>query len=165
MKHVEVPLSRGYVALIDESDAARVLAHRWSARPGGRTVYGQRSVRRPDGVRTKQSLHSFITGFAETDHIDGDGLNNRRSNLREASRGENKRNQRRYQSNTSGFKGVSWHRGHEKWSAYIGLDGKLRHLGYFLSAEEAARVRDDAARGLHGDFATLNFPRPGERPA
>ncbi len=164
MSTVEVNLSQGYVAIVDVEDA-HVLAYKWSARRSGRTVYAHRTVRRADGRRTSQTLHQFLTGYAITDHINGDGLDNRRSNLREATVSENGHNRRRDSDGQSGFKGVSWHARSGKWQALIRANGPQRFLGYFATAGEAARAYDAAARELHGSFATVNFPQPGERAA
>lgn len=161
---VEIALSRGYVAIVDEADAPRVLQHKWSALPMGHTVYAQRSVKRPDGRWTTQKLHTFLTGFSLTDHRNGDGLDNRRANLREATQAQNLCN-RRPRRGPSGFKGVTWSARRKTWKAQITAAGKNYHLGYFADPAEAARSYDAAARELHGEFASLNFPAPGERAA
>lgn len=166
MSAVEVPLTRGYVAIVDAADAERVLAYRWFAQPNVRNVYAIRGIRRPDGVRTTQSLHKFLTGFAVTDHVNGDGLDNRRSNLRDATTAENGRNRRRQSNNASGFKGVFWNKADRKWRASIGVtDGKRQHLGCFSTPEAAAQAYDEAAREMYGEYASVNFPAPGERAA
>lgn len=166
MNAVEVPLSQGFVAIVDAADADRVLQYRWSAKRCRNTTYARRNVRQPDGTYVTQSLHRFLTGYDLTDHRNGDGLDNRRANLRAATPGENGQNCRKRSHNTSGFKGVTWHKHRRKWLAQIKSgDGKNRFLGYFLSADEAARAYDAAARDLHGPFATVNFPQPGERAA
>lgn len=166
MSPVEVPLSRGYVAIVDAEDADRVLAHKWSLKLSRQTAYARRRVRQPDGTYVSQSLHQFLTGYKLTDHRNGDGLDNRRSNLREATPIENGRNCSKRPHNTSGFKGVTWHKLRHKWMAQIKPGGeKNRCLGYFPTAEEAARAYDAAARELHGEFAVVNFPLPGERAA
>lgn len=161
MTTIEVPLSKGYVATIDAEDADLVLQYRWSAAEIGRTVYAQRSVKRADGRWTTQKMHQLLTGFARTDHRDGNGLNNRRENLREATQRQNMCNQRR-QSPTSGYKGVTWYKSRSKWRAFIVAHGTNHHIGYFATAEDAARAYDVVAREQHGEFATLNFPGPGE---
>jgi hypothetical protein len=161
---VEIPLTRGHVALVDAADAERALAHKWSAQPAGHTIYAQRSVKREDGRWTTQRLHQFLTGYAATDHRNGNGLDNRRANLREATQGQNVCNQIR-QKGASGFRGVTWWKRGQNWKAQISSGGKNYHLGYFAIAEEAARAYDAAARALHGEFATLNFPKLGERAA
>lgn len=163
MNTVEIPLSKGFVAIVDEADAEAVLAHKWSAFQHGRTVYAQRSVKR-GGKWTSQRLHQFLTGFPRTDHRNGNGLDNRRANLREATQGQNVYNQIRTRG-SSGFKGVTWWKRDGCWKAQISSNGRNRHLGYFRTAEAAAHAYDEAARELHGEFATLNFPKVGERAA
>lgn len=156
---VQIPLTQGFHAIVDATDADRVLAMgKWSAYRNGHTVYARRDVRGVDGKRAAQYLHTFLTGYTQTDHINGDGLDNRRVNLREATHAENMRNRRRQVNNTSGFVGVSRHKQKRKWEARLRVDGKKRHFGYFETAETAAHARDTAARELHGEFARLNFP-------
>jgi len=163
-----VQLTQGFVALVDDEDYAAVVAagpwqlHRRDSRS---THYARRGVTKESGGRTTQSLHQFLTGWAITDHINGDGLNNCRSNLREATHAENMRNSRRRVDSTSGFKGVSWESYTSKWRAFISIDGKRRFLGRFSDPEEAARAFDAAAIEVHGPFARLNFPREGEAAA
>lgn len=165
MSTVEVPLSRGYVAFIDAADADLVLPYKWYARPHRRTVYAIRNTRRENGSHTTQSLHRLLTGYARTDHINGDGLDNRRSNLREVTHGQNNQNSRRRLDNLATFKGVGWDKHRAAWRARINVDGKRCHVGFFPTAEEAARAYDSAAREMHGEYAALNFPAPGERAA
>lgn len=163
MSAVEITLTQGYVALVDEADADLVLAHKWCALRQGNLVYAQRGVRKPDGRWTCRSMHAFLTGFAMTDHRNGDGLDNRRSNLREATKTQNNRNGRR-RNGISGFKGVTLTNPRTGlWKARIGVDMRTVCIGYFATAEDAARAYDAAARELHGEFATFNFPMPGER--
>lgn len=165
MSTVQIPLSQSYVAIVDAADADSVRAFKWSAVQIGQTVYAQRSIKRADGRWTTQKLHQFLTGYDRTDHRNGDGLDNRRANLREATQTQNMCNRQRRSGSSSGFKGVTWWKRDGKWKAQIGLAGKNHHLGYFSTAEEAARAYDDAARELHGEYATLNFPAPDERAA
>jgi hypothetical protein len=157
----EVPISRGLVAIVDDADlAAVVAAGPWHACPRGRTVYVQSGVRRPDGRWTTQQLHTFPTGWQLVDHINRNGLDNRRSNLRPATHSQNSANAGRQTRSTSGFKGV--HRGPVRgkaWRAQIHTAGKKRHLGTFDDPEEAARAYDAAAVELFGEFARTNFPQ------
>lgn len=87
------------------------------------------------------------------DHRDGDGSNNRWSNLRAASAQQNALNSRRAVSNTSGLKGVSWHKGAGRWSAYIVIDGRKRHLGMHDRPEDAHAAYLAAATAVHPEFA------------
>ncbi len=170
MSTVEIRLTRGMVALVDEEDAARVLARGpWAAQVGAGTY--ARNVKYLGGgaanpVKSSILMHSLITGWPYVDHINGDGLDNRRRNLREATHALNMRNKRLYRNNTSGFKGVF--RNTEKgraWGARIRLDGRTRRLGNYDTPEDAARAYDAAARKLFGEFGAFNFPLPGERAA
>lgn len=87
------------------------------------------------------------------DHIDGDGLNNRIANLREATRAENNRNTGARRTNASGLKGVSWNKKDKRWRADISLNGKGIYIGNFLTPEEAHKAYAEAADRLHAEFA------------
>lgn len=160
MPALRIPLTQGLVALVDEADHEQVVAAgRWSAHRDCNTFYATRNARRGDGSYAMVALHTFLTGWPLTDHINGDGLDNRRSNLRPATHAENMRNRRIGSNNTSGFKGVSLNRRTGRWAACIVADGRRNWLGYHATPEAAARAYDAAARELHGEFAWLNFPK------
>lgn len=89
----------------------------------------------------------------QIDHIDGDGTNNRISNLREASRFQNAQNRRMHKSNKWGMKGITWKKARGKWQAQIEANGKAKYLGTFATKEEAALAYATAAAALHGQFA------------
>jgi len=108
-------------------------------------------------------MHTFLTGWPMVDHRNGNGLDNRRANLRPATKSQNGANRLIAASNKSGFKGVDLKKG--RWRAQIKVVGSKIHLGYFDLAEEAARAYDMAAIEAFGEFATLNFPSPGQRSA
>lgn len=98
----------------------------------------------------------YVTGSwpkEHIDHINGNPADNRFENLREANPSQNLANQKRNTANTSGHKGVSWHKAAKKWSAYIKVNGKRRHLGLFHDKAEAAQAYASAALRLHGVFA------------
>lgn len=96
-------------------------------------------------------------GF-EVDHVNGDGLDNRRANLRECVRTQNNANHGLGRLNASGFKGVSWDAANRRWRTSISAAGVTRNLGRYDRPEDAARAYDRAAVATFGDFARLNFP-------
>lgn len=154
---VRVPLTRGLTAVIDEADAERVRARKWNAQKGGHTWYAYTMVRR-EGVQRSLSMHRFILEVGDDeliDHRNGDGLDNRRANLRSCSHAENLRNQRKRDDATSRFKGV--HRAaNGRWRVEIEQNGERLTLGTFLDEERAARQYDRAARIFFGSFARTN---------
>lgn len=157
MKKIE--LSKGMVALVDDTDYSLVSQFKWS--------FDGRYARRSEYPSNKKIyLHRFllgVSGFYQTvDHINGDKLDCRRSNLRVATRGQNNTNTRLVRkNNSSGFRGVSkmlevygWN---GRWKAQIQGGGeKNRFIGSFKTKEEAARAYNEAAKKLHGEFAVLN---------
>lgn len=129
-------------------------------------VGGRQKGSRYVHVTVSVLLHRLLLNApkeSEVDHINGDGLDNRRSNLRLATRAQNAANtivRKRHSTKPSRFRGVHWApRGLAGyWVAQIRIEGKFRHLGYCKDEEQAARLYDDAAFEAHGEFATLNFP-------
>jgi hypothetical protein len=157
----EIPLTQGFVALVDDTDYAAAVRFRWcvQTRDGGIRRYARRRTRVWEPFTSNQiTLHQWLTGWPNTDHINGDGLDNRRANLRLATCAQNSANRRRSKNNTSGFKGVSWRKDLKCWAAHIRDNGHANHLGMFEKPEEAARAYDAAALTVWGEFASLNFP-------
>jgi hypothetical protein len=163
-----IPLDKGYVTIVDAADYDLVASFAWRVDDGPTTVYATRpalahEVRAGEPKRIR--LHRvLVPGFQAVDHRNGWGLDNRRCNLRGTSQSLNAGNARLSRRNSSGFKGVS-HTPGGRWRAYIRENYKLRAIGRFSTKEEAARAYDEAARAAFGEFAALNFPRPGERSA
>lgn len=159
----QIPLNNGYTVLVDDEDYDRVSQYKWYATIKTNTVYAQRNSRhdeRPGQPRTMILLHRFIMDAQAgvmVDHVDGNGLNCCRSNMRLCGRVENGQNQRLSVRNRSGYKGVSWFSRSGKWLATIGVNGKLRYIGLYERAEDAARAYDAKAKELFGEFAQLNF--------
>lgn len=158
-----VQLTKGYFAVISAVDGAAVGRHFWHARiVEGSTPYAARASKRSDGRVTTQSLHRFVGDLmglalnAEVDHENGNGIDCRRSNLRDASHGENVHNSRTFRSNTTGIKGVSRHRtrpdSRERYVARVMLDGRSRYLGTFDTIAMAAAAVRSARPALHGAF-------------
>lgn len=159
----EIPLTRGMVALVDDEDYEEVSRYRWTYhRPRhSRAGYAQTSIESAAGgwrtVRMHQMVFGPISPHSTIDHVDGDGLNNRRGNLRAASRCEQSWNRRTRIESSTGLKGV-FPTTTTRWIARIGWQGKRLNLGTFDSPEKAARAYDARARELCGEFARLNFP-------
>ncbi len=153
--YIEIELTQGFVAKVDVEDYDLVSGRNWHAvkRQSG-LVYAATNISDERGQRPL-SMHRVLMPEAErVDHINGDGTDNRRANLRAATHAQNMRNRKKHKNNTSGFKGVSPMRG--KWRAQIRFEGRKHHLGIFDSPEEAAEAYDEAARRLHGEFARTN---------
>lgn len=154
-----LPLTRGFETLLDEEDALWAQQWAWTTQTGrsSRTVYAHRKSR--DVSRRKIYLHREIaerSGFRaglEVDHVDCDGLNNRRNNLRAATGSDNGANKRLQSNNTSGHKGVSWAKRECAWVAYVWFRGIKRHVGYFSEYEKACDSVDKVRAELHGAFA------------
>jgi hypothetical protein len=156
------PLQRGMEAIVNLSDYKKFHHFCWFAHREGNNTYVW--TRMTNGKYVK--LHRMILSFPpwRTDHINGNGLDNRRCNLRKATAKQNSANMHKRKGCSSRFKGVRWFAARGKWQAYI-WDNKRylqRHLGYFIAEESAARAYDDAARIRYGEYASLNFPNKNE---
>ena len=142
---------------IDPEDAHLLDAHVWRivSFKGSKTHY----VMTGSGQETPTVLlHRMIAAAPEgmeVDHINGDGLDNRRENLRVCTHHENMRARHRAWG-SSDYKGVSWHKQIQKWRAFIGSNGRILHLGCFTDEKEAARAYNEAALKYFGEFAVLN---------
>jgi hypothetical protein len=157
----ELPLSKGQVAAVDAEDYEALSAHKWSAlwNPESQTFYAVRCESK-DGKQRYIYMHREIAASSEypmVDHRDGNGLNNRRYNLRPCCNSKNQRNRRLPSNSTTGYKGVSRMKGTDKFRAYINENGKQIHLGIFTEAEAGARAYDAEAMRRFGEFARLNF--------
>ena len=158
----------GRVALLDEADYELVSGHRWRAfqyvRPSGSIngPYALCEVIR-GGKRSSLRMHNLVMGQVGIDHINHDGLDNRRSNLRPATDVQSLANTRKRPGLTSRYKGVCQAPACRRrpWLAQIFIDGKNRNLGSFSDEESAARARDAAAIAAWGEYAWLNFPPDG----
>ena len=155
----EIPLTQGKVALVDDSDYDYLMLWNWYAHAHGKRWYAERinwNKGNPTFIRMHRVIMNTPDGM-ETDHIDMNGLNNQRSNLRVCTRLENMHNQKaRKLSDQHPFKGV--YKKGNKWVARIRVNRKEINVGSFDSEIEAALAYDLAAIKYHGNFARLNIP-------
>lgn len=156
---VEVPLSRGLIALIDDKNAD-LLEHKWTAQRGwGDTFYANRKEGKPPRtiimhrLVMERKLGRSLRPDEQVDHIDRNGLNNREENLRLASRAENGWNRGKTAANSSGFKGVTFCLATGRWKARIRQHGKEIWLGRYDTAELAHEAYKEACKKLHREFA------------
>jgi hypothetical protein len=146
---------KGKKVLIDSEDIEEVSKYIWRISPDSYVHSSLRVEGQPK--RLDMRLHRLVMNApkgVEVDHINGDKLDNRKSNLRLCNRWQNKANTRIISTNTTGYKGVSWHK--DKWQASIRVSGKLIYLGRYATKEEAAKVYNKAATTHFGEFAWLN---------
>jgi hypothetical protein len=153
----EIPLTQGKVALVDDEDYAELVKHKWYARRSGSTRwYAFRNVQMKDR-RITVGMHRMILRVQpgqEVDHASGDGLDNRRANLRPCNKRQNQMNGNKRMGCSSQYKGVAAHR--DKWRAYINTERGLVFLGSFHLELDAARAYNRAATVLFGNYARLN---------
>jgi hypothetical protein len=170
----ELLMAGGLVALIDDGDVDLVRAHngrayKWSGRRDCNAIYVQAWQYR-EGGRKKITLHQLLLNAprgTKIDHINGNGLDNRRANLRLCTNAQNSANQRKQTTRKgkrtySEFKGVSWRKDDNRWTAQVGVAYHLYHLGFYSSETEAALAYNKAATFCFGPFAKLNMVTHGE---
>lgn len=160
---IALKLSNGMVVLISNRDLAWARGFRWHCLRSTDTLfYAGANCRLAAGVWRLRSMHRLLLGLADpavkVDHIDGNGLNNCRWNLRLATNQQNLANAGPMEGGTSRFKGVSWHKRAGRWQAHHYGGGRSRYLGLYYTEEGAALAYDRAARELFGEYARLNFP-------
>jgi hypothetical protein len=161
---LKIPLTQGKFAIVGPKDYAYLMQWKWCYHNTGyavRTDYtnGKRTVRMHRVILERMGFKDF----EECDHVNRDGIDNCRRNLRPAMCYQNVCNCGKRRTNTSSYIGVSWHKASKKWAAYISISGKQKHLGLFDDKEEATQVRDKAACKHHGKFAVLNKNPPRQR--
>lgn len=168
-----IRLTTGQTALVDDEDFDRVSQWKWHYQPQqyGDKGYAVRSPKPSDTAHPRRLvMHRYIINApddARVDHINGNTLDNRRSNLRLATNAQNKYNSRKYTRGgypaSSQYKGVSWNQQKGRWQSRIAVNKHLIWLGSFSDEVAAALAYDQAARELHGEFARTNFTVTGER--
>ena len=160
----EIPLTRSMVALVDDEDFEWLSQWKWCVSPSGSgipyAVRGPTVSEKKDGRKSLISMHRVIMqtpNGLQTDHINHNTLDNRRSNLRIVNSSQNHHNMRCGCRGNSRFKGVYWYSDKRKWVAGIRVDKKQIHISCFDDEVEAAKAYDEKAREFFGEFACTNF--------
>ena len=153
-----IPLTNGHVAIVDTEDYGALFPFKWHAQwnPNSETFYVARHAPLPDNKNRKILMHREILSAPPellVDHRDGNGLNNRRCNIRTATAGQNQHNRAPVRGTITGLKGVSFHSPTGLWMARIRLNYKRHYLGLFNTPEAASVAYVEAAKRLHGEFA------------
>jgi len=156
----QIPLTQGQFALVDDEDFEFLNQWKWCAQNSWDKTrfYAVRHIKGEPPRRQKRLfMHRVLMGIDDKlfgDHKDGNGLNNQRFNLRPATNGQNLANCGKYRTNTSGFKGVTWHQKH--WRAEIRINKIKTFIGHFDDKLDAARAYDLLAVSTFGEFAKTN---------
>jgi hypothetical protein len=158
-----IPLNRGLRVLVDDADYLELSRHKWTAGFYGNNVYAVRGIG-PKGRTKIIYMHRVILGLDEgstrvSDHINGDGLDNRRDNLRACTRAENNTNVPPHSTSSHGYKGLMWDKRRGRYSSCVHVGGERHYVGTSSSSTELALARDIAALRLQGKYAWLNFPK------
>lgn len=157
----KIRLTRGYFAVVDDSDYPVLSQYNWYALKRKRRVYAAREVRTGAGRKSRKCQymhHMILAGVKRVDHRDGDSLNNRRLNLRPSTQLQNNQAFKLKPAGASStYRGVTWNRHAGKWQAAITVNYKSIYLGIFRHQYDAAFAYDAAARHHFKDFASPNF--------
>lgn len=157
----KIKLTQNKFAIVDDEDFEKLNQHKWYATKSWKCeiYYAKRSIGKSPNQR-QLCMHRVILGEFSSknhiDHINGDGLDNRKENLRVVSQRENSRNMTKKSKSSSKFKGITWNKECCKWRVRICVDRKRLYLGDFKDEVEAAKVYNKAALKYFGEFAKLN---------
>jgi hypothetical protein len=154
----EIPLTQSKVVIVDDEDFAFLSQFKWYAIRQGSRWYAKRTICEGN-QRLSTPMHRVILGTPkgfDSDHVNGDGLDNRRCNLRVATRSQNQANSQKRTGTSSKFKGVSWDSTWKRWVARLQVKGKMIRIGRFASEESAAMAYNDTARKYFGPYARPN---------
>ena len=155
----EIKLTQGYVALVDDEDFVLISKYSWHVQKEGRNIYARTNIpalKKYRGVLMHILLMGKKPGL-ELDHINHNGIDNRRKNLRHVTRQQNQHNRRHHLHTSSKYKGVSFYKGKGIWVAQINKDNIRFYLGTFPTQKDAALAYDKKSQELHGVFGNRNL--------
>lgn len=156
----EIELTQGYKALVDDEDFERVNSFKWHVHfksKERKCPYAQHTYSE-NGKKKTVDMHRVVlnlSGSAQVDHEDRNGLNNQRRNLRAATHSQNQHNKSTPRNNTSGHKGVSWKKDVGKWQVRIMLNSKHMHIGVYTEKQDACDAANAATLKHHGEFCCV----------
>lgn len=161
---IEISLTQNQVAMIDDEDYALVCQYKWCTQKSPTTLYAVSAIAWVNNKNVTMKMHRMIMNAQpnqDIDHIDGNGLNNQKENLRFCDESQNGGNRKKgpFVKNkpcSSKYKGVCWHKRDKKWQSQIKFSGNMYHLGYFENENDAALAYNERALELFGEFANLN---------
>lgn len=151
----EIALTQGYIAIVDDQDFEIVSQYKWRVKKATNLNYAQAHSQCGDGKSKSIFMHRFVLNPApgqEVDHIDHNGLNCTRANMRLCSKSQNMANQRKQRGKDSIYKGVSWDSVRNKWLAQIKINGKAINLGRYVNELDDYTAYSEAAKKLFGEF-------------
>lgn len=154
----KIPLTRGKFALVDDEDFEALNEYKWQLTTTMWGSYATRKIKIGEKKITK-GMHRLLLNPKDdelVDHINGNGLDNRRCNIRTCSHAQNTRNKSIPKNNTSGYKGVHWSKKNKNWISQIVINSKAYHVGSFSEIKIAAIAYNMAAIKCYGEFALLN---------
>ena len=163
----EIKLTQGYIAIVDDEDFEELNQYSWSILKSPNTMYANRYYSL-GSKRVTQRMHRFILDAPSgvmVDHINQNGLDNRRCNIRLCNRMQNGWNRKISKNNKSGYKGVAFHKIDKRYRSSIMANGKAYVLGNFKCKHEAAKAYNKKAIELYGEFARLNIIKPEKEEA
>jgi hypothetical protein len=169
----KIYLTNDLVALVDDRYYQLVNKYNWFPKKDNQTIYARANITNSSGRRSGLTMHRLIMDAKpgqQVDHINGDGLDNRRANLRFSTQKQNCQNRRPRKNTSSKYKGVSRlvrskgggsrgpkPKGRDGWVATICISGNQKHIGVYDTEIDAAKAYDKEAKKLFGEFAWLNF--------
>lgn len=164
----KIPVGKGLFAIVDSRDYKSLVNHKWHHKRSEHSIYAYTNIntgrRRKNGkfLYYGMPMHRMILDPPKNsfvDHIDGNGLNNTRKNIRVCTQTQNAKNRHRQKSSKAPYKGISFCKQSKKWRPRISVKGKNISFGLFSCPVAAARAYDEKAIQHHGEFARLNFPK------